>query len=400
MKKILVITPVTHFKNQGAAQKDIYATIQLLKKIGYEVKLYTIHSPAQDEKIVRENARKLGIESHLFTPRENISQWFKRAIRNPALFDRAAAVFAELVENVDFKKITKEFAPDIIFSFCSYSWPVLKFAHEQGVQSVFRSHNFEASFFWESLNHKEKLNPFNWIRFGAKYRGEYIAAGYASKIAALPFMEISKYQKWQHGKTEVLTLIFLPESIRATRPQLNKKPIDLFFLGASYNVIFHRRGAELLITKIAPQVLMRAPGAFRFHICGGKLPEYLVKQCNQDTIAYEGYVPDLEEFLVGMDAAVFPVMTGKTMKGKVFETLCRAFPMVIPSIGLGGYNLRNEKEVLIANTVKEFVHQTLRLSDLKLREKLAKGAETFSQTEFSEETITNVMRKILQNTVI
>lgn len=395
MKKILVITPATHFKNIGAAQKDIYATIKMLKELGYEVVLYSIHTNAQSEDVILKNSKRLGIDYRLFLPTNTQSGWLKRLTINPTVFDGAAAVFSELVADPTFKKFISDFAPDLIFSFCSYSWPILKFAKEQGIKSVFRSHNFESSFFWESLLIKEKINPVNWIRFWAKYCGEYLAVHYANQIATLPFVEIVKYKQWKNTKIQVWTLAFLPESIRPTRQQLPKMPLDLFFLGASYNIIFHKRGAELLIQKIVPQVLAKAPGQFRFHVCGAKLPEYLVKQCNQDTIVYEGYVPDLEVFLAKMDAGVFPTMTGKTMKGKVFETLCRAFPLVIPTLGKGGYDLRNNQEVLVADSEAEFVEQILRLSDPELRQQLADGAAKFAETEFSEKVVKNKLVEVL-----
>lgn len=396
MKKILVITPATHFKNQGAAQKDIFATVKMLKELGYEVALYTIHSPAQFADLIVKQYQSLGVQVNFFEPKNKILNWLKRVVGQPALFDRAAAVFADLVATKEFKKQVTEFSPNLIFSFCSYSWPVLKFAQGQGIKSIFRSHNFESSFFWEALSLGQKYNPLNWLRFLVKWCGEYLACRYADKIATLPFGEIDKYEKWQPGKTTVWTLAFLAESIRPPREASFKAPLDLFFLGASYNVVFHRRGVELLITKIAPAVLAAAPGKFRFHICGGKLPEYLAKQCDGEFIIYEGYVPDLEDFLSHMDAGVFPVMTGRTMKGKIFETLCRAFPMVIPTIGRGGYQLRHDKEVLLADSVSAFTEQILRLTDPELRYSLSKTAAAFADQEFTDKVLKNQIKGILE----
>jgi len=80
--------------------------------------------------------------------------------------------------------------------------------------------------------------------------------------------------------------------------------------------VFHLRGAKLLIEEIIPKVLEREPGTFRFHICGGKLPQYLQDKCDGKNLIYEGYVDDFEEFMARMDIGAFPVFTGSTIKGR------------------------------------------------------------------------------------
>ncbi|OGH72761.1 MAG: hypothetical protein A2921_04135 [Candidatus Magasanikbacteria bacterium RIFCSPLOWO2_01_FULL_43_20b] len=393
-KKILIITPACHFKNAGAAQRDIYASIAIFQKMNYKVALYTIGSRAQDLLVLKSVASDYGIDLRTFLPLKNNWRRFKRVLLEPSLLDGAAYVFDQLCRDNVFLKYLRSYHPDFIFSFCSYSWPVLKCARQNGIKSVFRSHNFESSFFWESLNLNQKLNPLNWLRVLCKYRGEYLAIKNADKVGALPFEQVNIYKKWKASGVEILTLLFLPESLRQPNIHSNKECLDLFYLGASYNVIFHRRGAERLIGEIAPRVLARSPGKFKFHICGSKLPTDLAQRCRNGLI-YEGYVPDLESFMQNMDAGVFPVMTGKTMKGKVFETLARAFPMVIPSNCLGGYDLRDGKEVLLADTAESFTEKILRLADVKVRTELSNNACNFAQKEFSEEKIVSVLSKLL-----
>lgn len=392
--KILIITPACHFQNAGAAQHDIYATIVILQKLNCEVALYTIDSKAQDSAVLKSIADRYKIDLRTFLPSQNNWLRFKRMLSKPPLFDGAVDVFDQLCQDKVFLEYLQSYPPDCIFSFCSYSWPVFKLAKKMGIHSVFRSHNFESSFFEESLGVGEKFNPLNWLRVLCKYRGEYLAVKYASKIGTLPFEQVNIYKKWKASGVEILTLLFLPKSLRQPNVHGNKERLDLFYLGASYNVIFHRRGAELLIKEIAPRVLARAPGRFRFHICGSKLPADLAQHCQGDII-YEGYVPDLEVFLQNMDAGVFPVMIGRTMKGKVFETLVRAFPMVIPSNCLGGYNLQDGKEILLADSVESFVEKVLQLAEVKVRTTLANNAYHFAQKEFSEQKIMAVLSGLL-----
>lgn len=394
MKKIVIITPACHFKNAGAAQRDIYSTIASLQKLGHQVVLYTIGSPEQDQSTLNGLAVKYQIPVSVFTPKATFWSRISSMIMNPSLFDGAAFVFDQLCKNQDFLDYLKHEKIDCIFSFCSYSWPVLKLGKKLNIRTIFRSHNFESSFFWESLEYKQKLNPLNWLRVFAKYFGEKNAVHWADAVGSLPFEQIKKYYFWKKEAIKVLTLTFLPESLRPPKVNAGKVPLDLFYLGASYNVIFHLRGAEMLIEQVAPKILALTKGEFRFHICGSKLPQRLVEKC-KDGVIYEGYVENLENFLNGMDAGVFPVMTGKTMKGKVFESLARAFPVVMSKNCLGGYNLVNGEQFLLADTVEEFVQKILSLRDLQLRKHLAEGAHSLALREFSEDAIQSVLRNLV-----
>jgi len=66
-------------------------------------------------------------------------------------------------------------------------------------------------------------------------------------------------------------------------------------------------------------------------------------------LIYEGYVDDFEEFMARMDIGAFPVFTGSTIKGKIVESLCRAFPSVLTKNCLGMYDLKDGREVIIRN---------------------------------------------------
>lgn len=394
---VLVVTPACHFAKTGAAQEDVYAIIRHLQELGHTVALYTIDSPAQSREMLDSICATHGIDVRRFAPDlSDAWKWIGAVFGEFEYFDRSAYVFGQLIQDEVFLRYLDESRPDVIFSFCSYSWPVVELARARGIKSVFRSHNYEPSFFYESIEPLQKLNPVNWLRVLAKRRGERRAVEASGAVASLPFAEVTLYRHWKDPRRVViLTLTFLDTALRPPAVHIGKKPLDIFFLGASYNVPFHARGAKLLIADIAPKVIKQAPGSFRFHICGGKLPAELVKQCDGEQIIYEGYVEHLDAFLDQMDIGAFPVMTGKTIKGKIFHALCRAFPIVIPTIGKGGYDVRNGEEVLIADTAQAFVEAILSLQDETLRRRLVEGAHRFCQMHFTKERIHAVLRDVL-----
>ncbi len=394
-KRVLVVSPPTFGNAVGGAAKDTFEIVRLLKDMGHDVSFYAIGSLGQDEKVIESFKEHYGVSARTFMPSaRDTAQWAREVLNDWALLDGAAYVFRQLVHDKDFLRHVEAFKPEIIVHFCSYSWPVAQFAKERGIPAVFRSHNYEPSFFWEEQEKTAQWNPFNWIRYAAKERGEKNAVRYTSSVATIPFADVWRYRQWKPDAIFPLALTYLPQSLRAPHVHEGKKPLDVFYLGASYRVSFHLRGAAMLIEDIAPRVLARAPGVFRFHICGAKLPQYLVEKCGENII-YEGYVPDLEKFLDGMDIGAFPVFTGKVMKGKVFESLARGFPIVIPRVCMAEYALAHEREVLLAESIDEFVEQIVSLENEGKRAALARGATEFAGEHFTKERLMTALDTVL-----
>lgn len=394
---ILVVSPPTFGPSVGGAAKDIFAMARLLKEMGHTVSFYAIGTLAQHQPLIDEFSRDAGFPVRIFMPElKNAWRWVSRVLlKDYAFADRASYVFGQLVEDAAFKEYVAEFRPDTIMHFCSYSWPVAQFARDIGVKAVFRSHNYEPSFFWESLMYREMAYPPNWIRYAAKVKGERNAVRFSHAVATIPFGDVWRYQRWKSENIFLVTLTYLPAALTPSWVHEKKQPIDVFYLGASYRVRFHERGARTLIKDIAPAVIQAAPGRFRFHICGAKLPKDLERDCDGVHIIYHGYVPDLDRFLDDMDVGAFPVYTGKVMKGKVFESLCRAFPVVIPMNCLAGYALVDRREVMMAETTREFVAAIVALSDDALRKQLSEHAAEFAARHFSRDALTRVISEAL-----
>lgn len=396
--KILVVSPPTFGKNVGGAAKETFGNLDLLVSMGHEVTLYVIGAPGSTHgPLIEAFAKEHQVTVRICEP--DLRDWgryFRRVLtRSLGYLDRAAYVFDFMIEDPEFIRYVDEWKPDAALFFCSYAWPVAPFFRQRGIPSILRSHNYEPDFFWESLDPPEWFNPLNWLRYGAKVIGEHHAVVYSDAVASLPFDGMEWYRTWKKENIFVHTISYPYKGLRGPWVHQGKSPLDIMYLGASYLVRFHLRGAEELIRHIAPEVERRAPGRFRFHILGSKMPERVANLCDGKSVIYEGYVDDFEGFLEGMDAGAFPVYTGKVIKGKVFESMARAFPIVIPQNCLGGYVLKDGEEVLMAETNDAFVEAILSLQSDDLRLKLSTGAAEFAKQDFSYEALTANLSKIL-----
>lgn len=393
--KILIVTPACHYKNTGATQNDIYSCIGLLQSMGHSVALASLGSSKQGAETLNKIGLEYRIAVNIFTPKGNFFSWLLRALKEPPLLDRSAYPFALLTKNYLFQSYIAALAPDVVIGFISSSWPIIEFCKKRGIRGILRSHTFEPTFYWETLRGIAKFNPLNWLRFLAKLLSERKAVITADITLTLPIAEVRFYRLWNKKAIHLLALLFPGAHIGKPWVHRGKKPLDVFYLGASYNVIFHLEGARLLIEKIAPQVHSRAPGIFRFHILGAKLPSCLIDQCNTTNTIYEGYVLDLDTFLQKMDIGAFPVFTGSVIKGKVSESLSRLFPVVITSNCLGTYILKHNKHILLADSVSEFVESILKLQNDDLRLRLSEGSYEFATKEFGHDNLKRVLAAAL-----
>lgn len=398
--KILIVTPACHYRNTGATQNDIYSCIGLLQSMGYTVALASLGSLEQGTEVLDKIRQKYQIAVNIFTIKGGLFSWLQHSLRKPALFDRSAYPFALLAEDLAFQEYVVAFAPNAIIGFISSSWPVIEFCKKRGIRGILRSHTFEPIFYWETLRGLAKWNPLKWFRFLAKFLSERKAVIIADVTLTLPIAEARFYRYWNKKAIRILALLFPGTHIGKPWVHKDKKPLDIFYLGASYNVIFHLEGAKLLIENIAPQVHLQAPGDFRFHILGAKLPNYLVNQCNDVNTVYEGYVADLDAFLQKMDIGAFPVFTGSAIKGKVSESLARLFPVVITSNCLGTYSLEHGKHILLANSISEFVESILKLRNDDLRLRLSEGAYEFATKEFGYDNLKLILADALSGTSV
>ena len=93
-----------------------------------------------------------------------------------------------------------------------------------------------------------------------------------------------------------------------------------------------------------------------------------------------------------MDIGVFPVFTGRGMKQKIFEAICRGFPVLAPEKALGGYPLKHQENILFANNCEEFVKNIIRLKDKEERERISRNAYEFAQKYFNKDSYIRILK--------
>ncbi len=116
-------------------------------------------------------------------------------------------------------------------------------------------------------------------------------------------------------------------------------------------------GIEWILEKVWPKVLEKAPQAV-FHIAGRNTPENLLAK-EWKNVVIHGEVPDAADFINSHDVMLVPLFSGSGMRVKILEGMALGKVVLSTDLGLEGIHAKHGEQVLIANTVADFVNEII-----------------------------------------
>lgn len=380
---LLIINPaLVRLTSLGACEQDRLAHVARLRERGHRVHLLTGYTPYQDPAAVRAFYAERDLPLADLVPVGGQARHPARlrqfAYADGMAWEYAAPGFtAALIAALDRLK------PDAIWCHGSYLWRPAQIARQRGLPTVIRSVNYEP----EQLRHENAPTIANRVRYAAKVHGEQHAA-HAAVIAAISPAEQAIYARLtgDPDRAVLLPLQTLPAVLSAPRSQTERRPLNAFFMGASYNVAHNRAALRWLLTDVIPLVRDQMPGLYRFHLLGSKVPPELAAHAADDVaddVIFPGYVPDLAALLAEMHVALAPSLGGVGMQQKVFEPLARAFPTLTHNRALAGYPFTAGTHLLTAETAPDWASALAMLSNPRWRERLSHAAAEQAAALFS-----------------
>ncbi len=397
-RRILIFTPVFPKHNKGAAEQDqLYGALQL-QQMGHTVRMAAFLPDYQTPDQVRDYAQEIGLDVAPFLypqrrplPRALMIRAFD-SLRHPALLDGAAYQHAHPALRRFAQAQIESFRPDVIWLDNNFLWPIALLARRERIPVIIRSQNFEPD---HVLDESGRSLP-NYLRYIAKYLGEITALRHSTLLVAITPVEQAKYARLsRQSHVALLPLRSLPRHLRPARPASARHPLNIFYWGSTYNVSHNRAALTFVTRQLLPRLRSVAPGEFRLHLFGGKIPPDL-QALEADDLIVHGFVPDLEPELSEMDIAVVPSLYGCGMQQKIFEPLCRGFPTVTSQRGLAGYPFRDGEEVLLARNLNDFTARLLDLQSPECRSRLSANASRLAAELFSAERQRETHERILQ----
>lgn len=122
----------------------------------------------------------------------------------------------------------------------------------------------------------------------------------------------------------------------------------------------NQQAAAWMIEQLWPRVTASVPGA-RLSIGGSSPPDWLRRLAHDRGVDLRGDVHDAHEFVRGLSVFIAPIFAGGGMRIKVLDAMALGRPVVATPVGAGGIDVRDGRDILLAQDEVSFAAAVVRL---------------------------------------
>jgi len=278
----------------------------------------------------------------------------------------------------------RRFRPDIVQIESPFLLPYVDVVRaESSARVVLRSLNVEFRI-WEGLaaNERNPLRRFAFGRVAASLR-TYEVRHLNTPDAVIPIAADDAEDFRQLGCTRPMRVV--PCGITLSDVG-SPEPGTVGFIGS-----LDFRPNQEAVAWIVDELWPRVPNA-RLFIAGSGAPDWLCTR-GQD-IEFLGEIPDAQAFLRRMSVVIAPLFAGGGMRIKVLEAMALAKPIVATTLGAGGIEVENGRDILIADDVASFASSvTSLLREPETAARIGNAARKTARDHYDNDTLArNLLR--------
>lgn len=159
-----------------------------------------------------------------------------------------------------------------------------------------------------------------------------------------------------------------------------ERPLSLSFIG-SLDWMPNSEAVRWFLTNVWPELSSKFP-QLQFHYAGRNAPDDL-KYPDSDSVVYHGDVSDAKEFIRNYPVLIVPIFAGSGIRVKILEAMALGRVVISSSIGLEGIDAKHMKEVIIANSVQDYISSIeYCLNHYEHARKIGEKAQKFAAQHF------------------
>ncbi|MEN0003764.1 MAG: glycosyltransferase family 4 protein [Bacteroidota bacterium] len=232
--------------------------------------------------------------------------------------------------------------------------PIIR-AHSDAIIAM-RAHNVEHEI-WERITKNTKFFPKHWYlkhltKKLAKY--EKTALNKYDILVAITKRDLETYRKMGFTKSGVVVPIGLDSTDYEPDFGSYQQPLSISFIG-SLDWMPNQEGLVWFLEQVWGRLRTKFP-KLELHIAGRNTPSWMYK-IKKSGVKVHGEVPVAADFINQHSIMVVPLLSGSGMRAKILEGMALGRVVLTTSLGLEGIQAQHQQEVLIANTVADFVQQ-------------------------------------------
>ena len=221
---------------------------------------------------------------------------------------------------------------------------------------VLRAHNVEHEI-WERMAVNEHITLRRWyFDYSARKLKNYEVEQLALVDYLLPISEIDQ-QKFRRlgyeGRSQAIPIGLDLAKFRYEQVE-PLRPTSISFIG-SLDWMPNIEGLNWFLDQVWPHINTIFP-ELKLHIAGRNCPDWIHNQ-DRTNLVIHGEVENSSAFLLDHPLSVVPLLSGSGMRAKIIEAMALGRVVLTTSLGLEGITAKDKKEVLVADTVEQFVNK-------------------------------------------
>lgn len=147
-------------------------------------------------------------------------------------------------------------------------------------------------------------------------------------------------------------------------------------------------GINWFLKSVWPNVVDKHPSV-KLYLAGRNMPEWMM-QLKMTNVVVEGEVPDSHKFINSKSIMIVPLTSGGGMRVKIIEGMAFGKTIISTAVGAEGIDYENGKNLLIANSEKEFAEAIEKcLNDSNFSDTVGKNARILAETKYDNQLICN-----------
>tara|TARA_Y100000385_G_scaffold57593_1_gene55283 strand:+ start:2029 stop:3231 length:1203 start_codon:yes stop_codon:yes gene_type:complete len=331
------------------------------------------------------------IESSFVNTKINIIDAFLNLVKNNSY--NISRFFSSDFNDLIIKTLKFE-SFDIVLLESLFTTPYIKTVRSYSKSKIIlRSHNIEY-IIWERLSMKSN-NPFKklYLRLLSIQLKNY-ELGILKKIdgiATISNKEKNKYLELEFP-LKIATIPFGIQTKNYKNKTKNREDSKLkFFHLGSMDWKPNLEAIGWLLDEIWPKIQKKIPNA-ELHLAGKNMPDWLFKKKNVNVFNHSE-VKDSSKFISDHDVMLVPLLSAGGIRIKIIEGMAHGKAVISTKIGAEGIEYKNQENILIADSSKEFYNEALKIYSGETNfYKIGKNArehilQTYDQNKISKKLV-------------
>jgi glycosyltransferase involved in cell wall biosynthesis len=175
-------------------------------------------------------------------------------------------------------------------------------------------------------------------------------------IAPISYADAADYRNL--GVTRPMHVVPCGVSLE-NRDAEKQEPNTVAFIG-SLDFLPNQNAVQWILDELWPRVARGAPEA-RLSIAGSSPPGWLRRRAAERNVELRGDVGDAAAFLRTKSVVIAPLFAGGGMRIKVLDAMALGKAVVATTIGAGGIDVANGRDIIIADDADSFADAVVRL---------------------------------------